>query len=76
MTDYGKCVTHHICDCKHEELERLKGISQHIRYVDWENAKLEYETRKGIERGEAEIDAGKGLSFEEAFGLEDREGEG
>lgn len=24
MSEWGQCVTHHICDCKQEELERLR----------------------------------------------------
>jgi hypothetical protein len=36
---WGTCVTHHICDCKREELERLSGA---LREADAENERLRW----------------------------------
>lgn len=32
----GSCVTHHICDCLKEKMERLERVAEAAALLDWE----------------------------------------
>lgn len=59
MSEWGRCVTHHICDCKQEELERLREEVERLRdalqglyeavHTTWMNDDIEAAAKEAAE---------------------------